>query len=135
MVRHARHLLDDLGDPGQGPQIGAKTVGPGTQEQHAVEFLLLYSGQARLAAKSIGTAKSFCSTVKPVIMPALHALTADAQLAGNLSLAVLAAGKQSRRMRAPPPELHRIPWRVLFGVHGHNIAHRRLAVTILCEPQ
>jgi hypothetical protein len=83
---NARGPLDDCRHAGQRPQIGAETVGLRTLTQSLVHLPELRSVQFRPTACPPCSTNPIWLVLPPSFEPSAHALTADVEFTGGLSL-------------------------------------------------
>ena len=104
VVAHSRDPLDEGGHPRQRPQLGPKTMRPGSLPQCLVYQSQLLVVQFRLAPSPARTTNPARLTRSPCLPPTAHALAADVEFPRHLRLSPLASGEQPRR--TAPPLLH-----------------------------
>ena len=77
---------DDLGDPGQAPQIGVEAVGAGSFEKSRFDLFQLGRGESRLSSGTAGGGQSFFAAPLPGDEPDTYGLAGHTQLSRNFGL-------------------------------------------------
>lgn len=134
MINNFGQLLDDSGDPRQGPQIGVEAVGSSPLTKGRVDPVQIDSIQPGFAPGATGGAKRRQTTLAPLLEPATCALSADLELVRHRRLSH-SRSKESSGVFAPLFHSQKIsPWTIKV-FHAVMIHDRSGVVTILCEYQ
>jgi len=135
VIVDTRQPLDNTRYAGKGPQIGGKTVSPGSLSQCGIDRSQLLSVQLRLAACPARASQCAVAAMFPLPVPATYALAAYPQLSSNCRQDHPASGEQTGR--SLPSLLHcfEISTRPNVCLHAYIIAQEENVVTILCEVQ
>jgi len=86
MIADAGLADDDLGDPGQAPQIGVQAVGAGAFEKSPFDLLELGHGESRLAPGAAGGGQPFIAAPLPSGEPDAGGLAGNSKLARDFGL-------------------------------------------------
>src|SRR5690606_3188879 len=73
MIADSKPLLDDLGHPRAGPEIGVEARLPGSAEQHPLELLQVLKRQPRLRPEMRTSRERRFPSFAPGPLPSLHA--------------------------------------------------------------
>jgi hypothetical protein len=103
VIAHSRDPLNQGGDPRQRPQLGPKTMRPGSLPQCLVYQSQLLVVQFRLPPSPACTTNPAWLIRPPCLTPTTHALAADVEFPRHLRLSPLVSGEQPRG--TPPPLL------------------------------
>lgn len=138
MIAHAGLMGDDLGYPGQAPQIGVEAVGAGAFEESGFDLLELEGGESRLASGATGSGQRFFAALLPSGEPDTDGLAGHTQLASHFGLGDPLLEK---RGCSESPLFH--PGEITPGAvglkrlifHAYIIDTEKGIVNILCENQ
>lgn len=135
VIVDTRQALDNACYAGKGPQIGGKTVSPGSLSQCDIERSQLLSVQLRLAACPARAPQCAVAAIFPLPVPATYTLAAYPQLSSNSRQDHPASGEQTGR--SLPSLLHcfEISTRPNVCLHASIIPEEENIFTILCEIQ
>ena len=131
MILDATFLLDQVRDPGRGPQSGCIAQRLWTPLQRSRNALQLWGPESGLAARPPQTAVSLALQLPG---PAAHRLPVHAHLAGHFRWAQ-ALGQQPRRPPAPSFQGDKVSSYSGWISHAKRLAQMPEHVTILCETQ
>jgi hypothetical protein len=135
VILHAGQPLDDVSDPGEGPEAGAKPVRPRSLAQGGFDAIHLGRRQPGLAAGAAGRPQGRAPAPTPRAVPPHDALAADPLQPGDRALRLSTRGKQTRGPVATNFQPMEIPsWRMM-GTHAPIIRSEPGNVTLLCEIQ
>jgi len=85
VIRDPESAMDQIDDPGTGPQIGGVSEGCSSLEEHAGELLLIFGGQLGRTAGS----RDRCQPLQSMVMiggkPAMYRTTIDSELSRYLA--------------------------------------------------
>lgn len=135
VIVDTRQPLDNTRYAGKGPQIGGKTVSPGSLSQCHIDRSQLLSVQLRLAACPARASQCSAAAALPLPVPATYALPAYPQFSSNCRQDHPSSGEQTGR--SLPSLLHcfEISSRSNVCLHAYIIAEEEKFATILCEIQ
>jgi len=131
MILDATFLLNEVRNPGRGPQSGCIAQRLGTPLQRSPKAPQLWGPESGLAARPLQTAVSLAL---PLPGPAAHRLPVHAHLAGHFRWAQ-ALGQQPRRPPAPPFQSDKVSSHSGWISHAERLAQMLTDVTILCDTQ
>ena len=77
---------DDLGDPGQAPEVGVQAVGAGTLEKSRLDLLQFGRGEFRLSTGAAGGGQRFFAALFPGGEPGADGLAGHLELARHFGL-------------------------------------------------
>jgi hypothetical protein len=135
VIVDTRQALDKTRYAGKGPQIGGKTVSPGSLSQRDINRSQLLSVQLRLAACPARASQCTFAAMLPLPVPATYALAAYLQLSSNCRQDHPASGEQTGRTLPSLLHCFEISTRSNVCLHAYIIAKEEALVTILCEIQ
>ena len=135
VIVDTRQPLDNTRYAGKGPQIGGKTVSPGSLSQCRIDRSQLLSVQLRLAACPARASQCAAAAALPLPVPATYALPAYPQFSGNCRQEHPSSGEQTGRWLPSLLHCFEISSRSNVCLHAYIIAEEEKFVTILCEIQ
>ena len=86
MIAHAGLAGDDLGDPGQAPEIGVEAIGAGALEESGFDLFELGRGESRLSPGAAGGGQRFLAALLPSREPDAYGLAGHLELARHFGL-------------------------------------------------
>ena len=135
MIMDASQLLDHVGDPRQGPQIGLEPVRVSAVAQDLIQALPLRLVDAWLSTGSTRAPKGAGASTLPEPIPAQDALSTGVKSASHGGH----DGARGEQLGGLFPSLFeglKIPTRAKCNsLHGLMVARREPIVTLLCKTQ